>query len=96
MSTDNTHLPPDPGAFVTPKSKIVELKWPSNEDLVSMLEDWLEDAKAGSLRGAVIVGIYQDNTVESDFSGMANGLQTVGALEVAKQDLLESLKPEEE
>ena len=60
-----------------------------NADYVQMLEDELERAKSGEATGGVLVTLHRDNAASFTCAGRVGGFGMVGAIEQAKQVLLE-------
>lgn len=87
---------PEVHDVVTPRPKVVALKQPAMEGVIELLEDWLEQARSGDIRGIALIAVFRDGTVESDFEGLTNGLEMIGAIEHVKLDLYNMVQPEEE
>lgn len=79
---------------VTPRPKVVKLD--PNPGIVELLEDWLEQAQDGGIRGIALIAVFNNGEVESDFEGLTNGLEMIGAIEHVKMDLFNVVSPEVE
>jgi hypothetical protein len=64
----------------------------TDQSCIETLEEWLEMARSGEIVGVVVVGLRFDRTTFSECSGMAGGYSMIGALEVAKADLLDVVR----
>lgn len=62
-----------------------------NELAVQVLSEMLEKAEAGEIVGVVIAGLYHDGLAGFRTGGMVGGYSLLGALEMAKADLIEVL-----
>lgn len=55
-------------------------------NIVSLLEEWLEWAKAGDVRAIAIAGLFSDGTGTHAFVGRVGG-PLIGAVELMKLDI---------
>lgn len=78
---------------VTPKPKVVAIPRPAADGVIALLEDWLEQAKAGDIRGIALIAVFHNGDVESDFDGLTTGLEMIGAIEHVKLDLYNMVQP---
>lgn len=60
-----------------------------NENCVKTLETWLEMARSGELVGVAIAGLCCDHMSRYAVGGMVGGYGMLGALEMARADLVE-------
>lgn len=60
-----------------------------NENCIATLREWLEMAEAGEVVGIAIAGLCHDRTSRYAVSGISGGYGMVGALEIAKADLID-------
>ena len=65
------------------------------ENLVSVLEDWLADAKSGRLRSLLLVGDTVGGKIQRAYVGEYTFADMVYSCELAKADLLEAAKAED-
>lgn len=73
----------------------IELEVARNQpvkSVVDVLEDWLEDAKSGQLRGLLLVGDMVENDIRRAYVGEYRYSDMVYACELAKADLLAAAK----
>lgn len=63
-----------------------------NETCVRTLEEWLERARAGEVVGVAIAGLCFDHTACWSASGTVGGYALVGAMEVAKAEVLDVVR----
>ena len=59
---------------------------------VEVLEVWLEMAKSGHITGAVLAGQCCDGSAQYAVGGRIGGYSLVGALELAKADLVGAMR----
>lgn len=62
-----------------------------NENAIAVLTEALERAKAGEVIGVVIAILHHDGLSGFRTGGMVGGYSLLGALEMAKADLIEVL-----
>lgn len=60
-----------------------------NQAAVSALEEWLEAARSGQIVGLVMVGLGHDAKAQWEIAGMVGGYGMIGALDIAKSDLVD-------
>lgn len=60
-----------------------------NESCISALREWLEMAEAGEVVGIAIAGLSYDACTRYRIAGKVGGYGMLGALEMAKADLVE-------
>ena len=70
--------------------RVINLKPDVDQDVVEALEAALRAAKTGELTGVAIVGERRDGSV-STYTSCHRGFQTIGALELLKSKVLDSL-----
>ena len=63
-----------------------------NEAVVSVLEKWLEAARSGEVIGVAIALLDYDWCGRWSVAGVVGGYSMLGALEVARADLLEVMR----
>ena len=63
-----------------------------NEAVVSVLERWLEAARSGEVIGVAIALLDYDGCGRWAVAGTVGGYSMLGALEVARADLLEVMR----
>lgn len=66
-----------------------------NETCIETLEEWLEMARAGEIVGVAMAGLSFDGTARYGVGGRVGGYGIVGALEIAKTDIVELLRDED-
>jgi hypothetical protein len=59
---------------------------------VEVLEAWLEKARSGQIVGVLLVGQCRDGSVDTEVDGRLDGCQLIGALELAKADIVEVMR----
>jgi hypothetical protein len=62
-----------------------------NEGCIDVLEGLLERARAGELVGVVCAATHSDNMASYVLAGMIGPYSLLGALELAKADLIENM-----
>lgn len=60
-----------------------------NETCVARLEEWLEMARSGEIVGVAVVALCADGASRYAVSGKVGGHGMIGALEVAKAELID-------
>lgn len=63
-----------------------------NENCIAELERWIEMARSGEIRGVVLVGLCRDGLARYAIAGCVGGYSMLGAVEVAKSDLMEAVR----
>ena len=63
-----------------------------NEGCIKALREMLEMAEAGEITGIVCARLHGDNLGSYTIAGMAGPYSLLGALEMARSDLIESMK----
>lgn len=63
-----------------------------NTNTIEALESYLEMARSGQIIGVVIIGLCADGLSQYNVGGYVGGYSMLGALEVAKMDMLEVIR----
>lgn len=63
-----------------------------NDFAIAALTEALERAKAGEVIGVVVAFLHHDGLSSWRTGGMVGGYSLLGALEIAKADLIEALR----
>lgn len=63
-----------------------------NDQTIEVLRDLLAKAEAGEVIGAVVAVLYHDGLAGFQIGGMIGGYSLLGAVEMAKSDLIEVLR----
>ena len=67
---------------------VVRVAFSAQDNLIEALEDLLDAAREGRVTGVATVYFESDNSFHTGYVGCENVLNTVGALEVLKQDYM--------
>ena len=60
-----------------------------NAACIETIERWLEQARAGEIVGVALAGLGHDGFSQYSVAGKVGGYSMIGALEVAKAELLD-------
>lgn len=63
-----------------------------NAACIAALEAWLEMARSGEIIGVALAGLCHDRASRYSVAGMCGGYSMIGAIEVARADLLEIVR----
>ena len=58
----------------------IKVTTPNNEDVITILEQWLEDAKAGQIIAVGVIGKRVGGEWQTGFSSSDNGLEDAAML----------------
>lgn len=63
-----------------------------NDMAIEVLRDMLAKAEAGEVIGVIIAALHHDGLAGFQIGGMVGGYSLLGAVELAKADLIEALQ----
>ena len=67
-----------------------------NAGCVAKLKELLERAEAGEITGIVCASLHSDNTASTAVAGMVGPYSLLGAVDMAKSDLVDMMKAAQE
>lgn len=74
------------------QSKLTTLSAEPDEDTIRVLEEWLTEAKSGTIQAVVLVAVVQGGPARTARAGHYSYANAVFSLEVAKTELIEEAR----